>query len=95
MLVCSDSQPKRNVSVAGFVAGGAEGVITQITPKPCCMGCRSGTAGGIRPGVIRQPEMRGWKLSFTAQGRLREADEGTFPKITIMGVFTVDLAHWN
>jgi hypothetical protein len=29
----SDSQPTRNVSVAGFVAGGAGGVITQIVPK--------------------------------------------------------------
>ena len=27
--------------------GGA--VIAQITPKPCCTGCRSGTASGIRP----------------------------------------------
>jgi hypothetical protein len=52
-MPCSDSQPTRNVSVAGFVAGGAGGVITQITPKPCCMGCRSGTAGGIRP----QPDL--------------------------------------
>ncbi len=51
MLVCSDSQPKRNVSVAGVVAGGAEGVITQITPKPCCTGCRSGTANFVAMGI--------------------------------------------
>ncbi len=35
-MPCSDSQPTRNVSVAGFVAGGAGGVITKIAPKACC-----------------------------------------------------------
>jgi hypothetical protein len=36
--------------------------------------------------------MRGLKVSFTAQARLLEADEATFPKITIMGVFSASLA---
>ena len=31
----SDSQPTPNVSVAGFVAGVAGGVITPIAPKAC------------------------------------------------------------
>ena len=35
-MPCSDSQPTRNVSVAGFVAGGAGGVITQIAANACC-----------------------------------------------------------
>src|SRR5258707_2438278 len=39
--------------------------------------------------------MSAWKLAFTAQARLLEADEATFPKTTIMGVFSVDVTHWN
>jgi hypothetical protein len=37
-MPCSDSQPTRNVNVAGFVARGAGGVIMQIAPKACCAG---------------------------------------------------------
>jgi len=35
-MPCSDSRPTRSVSVAGFVAGGAGGVIKQIAAKACC-----------------------------------------------------------
>jgi hypothetical protein len=35
-MPCSDSQPTRNGSVAGFVAGGTGGVIRKIVPKTCC-----------------------------------------------------------
>jgi hypothetical protein len=40
---------RRGMSVSRASLPAEPGVITQITPKPCCMGCRSGTAGGIRP----------------------------------------------
>jgi hypothetical protein len=36
--------------------------------------------------------MRGWKQSFTARGKLPEADNGPVPKMTIIGVFNVDVA---
>jgi hypothetical protein len=35
-MPCSDSQPTRNVSVAGFVAGGTAGITRKIAPKACC-----------------------------------------------------------
>jgi hypothetical protein len=77
-MPCSDSQPTRDVSVAGFVAGGAGSVITQITPKPCCMGCRSGTAGGIRPiADIRKPQLPSGLQSF-AQRAVRDASQPIF-----------------
>jgi hypothetical protein len=35
-MPCTDSQPTRNVRVAGFVAGEGGGEITKIAPKVCC-----------------------------------------------------------
>jgi hypothetical protein len=51
-MPCSDSQPTRNVSVAGFVAGGAGGVITQIAAKACCARLQK-RYGGAAYGQIR------------------------------------------
>jgi len=36
-MPCSDLQPTRNVGVAGIVAGGAGGVITQIARRPAAL----------------------------------------------------------
>ena len=52
-MPCSDSQPMRPVSVAGFVAGGAGGVNTQIARRPAALACRIGTAGSIRPILLK------------------------------------------
>jgi hypothetical protein len=47
-MPCKDSQPTRNVSVAGFVAGGAEGKIAKIAPKACCTRLSNRYGGGIQ-----------------------------------------------
>jgi hypothetical protein len=67
----SDSQPTRNVSVAGFVAGGAGDVIAPIVPKPCC--ARLQKRYGRRHTAISgqtASEMTTSKRSFAAYGKL-------------------------
>ncbi len=74
-MPCSDSQPRRNVSVAGFVAGGAGGVITQIAPKACCTRLQK-RHGGRHTAMTRH-----WLLAFDGLLAAIQLTEKRFQRI--------------
>jgi hypothetical protein len=57
-MLCSDSQPTRNVSLAGFVAGGTGAVITKIAPKACRIRLQK-RYGGRHTGQLRSSATTG------------------------------------